>query len=161
MADFSLICSSFPGNSRAEDYRRKCDEALVKFNYKPVSQSCAVAESDKFWWTTLQSNLQTLFREWQEPRLQELVEHRPERLYAQKTTRIRTIMRMSIAASTCPPSNLQTPQQKLPKFGFRTQATALWLMERSSILSAKFDCPVHRQDLSLLVFRVMLVKLEF
>ena len=42
-------------------------------------------------------------------------------------------------------------QQKLPKFGFRTQATALWLMERSSILSTKFDCPVHHQDLSLSV----------
>ena len=40
-------------------YRRKCDEALMKFNYKPVSQSCAVAKSEKFWWTTLQSNLQT------------------------------------------------------------------------------------------------------
>ena len=33
-------------------------------------------------------------------------------------------------------------QQKLPKFGFRSHTTALWPMEQSSILSAKFDCPV-------------------
>ena len=32
------------------------------------------------------------------------------------------------------------PQQKLPKFGFRTHTTALWPMEQSSILSAKSDC---------------------
>ena len=36
------------------------------------------------------------------------------------------------------------------KFGFRTRATALWAMERSSILSAKFDPPVARQNYSLL-----------
>ena len=35
-----------------------------------------------------------------------------------------------------------SPQQKLPKSGFRTRLTALWPMEQSSILSAKFDCPV-------------------
>ena len=40
-------------------------------------------------------------------------------------------------------------QQKLPKFGFRTHTTALWPMEQSSILSAKFDCPVARQNFSL------------
>ena len=34
------------------------------------------------------------------------------------------------------------PQQKLPKFGFRTHRTKFWPMEQSSILSAKFDCPV-------------------
>ena len=32
------------------------------------------------------------------------------------------------------------PQQKLPKFGFGTHTTALWPIEQSSILSAKFDC---------------------
>ena len=42
------------------------------------------------------------------------------------------------------------PPQKLPKFGFRTRTTALWPMEQSSILSAKFDCPVARQNLPLL-----------
>ena len=31
-------------------------------------------------------------------------------------------------------------------FGFRTHTTALWLMEQSSILPAKFDCPVARQN---------------
>ena len=42
------------------------------------------------------------------------------------------------------------PQQTLPKFGFRTCPTALWPMEQSSILSAKFDCPVVCQNFSLL-----------
>ena len=37
-----------------------------------------------------------------------------------------------------------SPQQKLPKSGFRTRLTALWPMEQSSILSAKFHCPVAR-----------------
>ena len=39
--------------------------------------------------------------------------------------------------------------KKLAKFGFRTHTTALWAMEQSFILSAKFDCPVARQNLSL------------
>ena len=43
------------------------------------------------------------------------------------------------------------PQRKLPKFGFCTQTTALWPIEQSSILSAKFDCPVAHQNLLLLV----------
>ena len=38
------------------------------------------------------------------------------------------------------------PQQKLPRFGFRTQIIALCPMEQSSILSVKFDCPVARQN---------------
>ena len=42
------------------------------------------------------------------------------------------------------------PQQKFPKFGFRTHTTALWPMEQSSILSAKFDYPVARQKCSFL-----------
>ena len=42
------------------------------------------------------------------------------------------------------------PQQKLLKFGFRTQATAPWSVEQSFILSAKFDCPVACQNISLL-----------
>ena len=42
------------------------------------------------------------------------------------------------------------PQQKLLKFGFRTQVTALWPVEQSSILSAKFDCSVAHQNISLL-----------
>ena len=42
------------------------------------------------------------------------------------------------------------PQQKLPKFGFRTHTTALWLIDQSSILSDKFDCPLARLDFSLL-----------
>ena len=37
------------------------------------------------------------------------------------------------------------PQQKLPKFGFRTRTTALWPVEQSSILSAKFDCLVPQK----------------
>ena len=41
------------------------------------------------------------------------------------------------------------PQQKLPKFDFRTHTTALWPVEQSSILSAKFDWPVVRQNVSL------------
>ena len=41
-------------------------------------------------------------------------------------------------------------QQKLPMFGFRTHTTALWPMEQSSILSAKFDCPETHQNCSLL-----------
>ena len=41
-------------------------------------------------------------------------------------------------------------QQKLPKFGFHTHTTALCPMEQSSILSAKFDCPVARKNFSLL-----------
>ena len=45
------------------------------------------------------------------------------------------------------PLNRQTA---LPKFGFRTHTTALWPVEQSSILSAKFDCPVARQNFSLL-----------
>ena len=43
------------------------------------------------------------------------------------------------------------PLQKFSKFGFCTQTTALWPIEQSSILSAKFDCPVAHQNLSLLV----------
>ena len=43
------------------------------------------------------------------------------------------------------------PLQKLPKFGFCTQTTAFWPIEQSSILSAKFDCPVAHQNLLLLV----------
>ena len=39
--------------------------------------------------------------------------------------------------------------QKLPKFGFHIHTTALWSMEQSSILFAKFDCPVARQNFSL------------
>ena len=42
------------------------------------------------------------------------------------------------------------PQHKLPKFGFRTHTTALWQMEQSSILSAKFDCVLARQKFLLL-----------
>ena len=42
------------------------------------------------------------------------------------------------------------PQQKLPKFGFRTHTTTFWPMEQSFILSAKFHCPVARQSFSLL-----------
>ena len=36
------------------------------------------------------------------------------------------------------------------KFGFLTHTTALWPMEQSSFLSAEFDCPVARQNYSLL-----------
>ena len=39
-------------------------------------------------------------------------------------------------------------QQKVLEFGFRTHITALWLMGQSSILSAKFDCPVPCQNLT-------------
>ena len=73
-------------------------------SYKPVSQSCAVAKSEKFWRATGQSNL----------------------VYKR------------VAAT------------KASKFGFLTRTTALWPMEQSSILSAKFDCPVARQNVSLL-----------
>ena len=38
------------------------------------------------------------------------------------------------------------PQQKLAKFGFRTRTTAIWPMEQSSILSAKFAYPLARQN---------------
>ena len=41
-------------------------------------------------------------------------------------------------------------QQKLPKFDFCTDTTTLWQKEWSSIVSVKFDCPVARQNLSLL-----------
>ena len=37
-----------------------------------------------------------------------------------------------------------------PKFALRAHTTALWPVEQSSILSAKFDCPMARQNLSLL-----------
>ena len=40
--------------------------------------------------------------------------------------------------------------QVLPTLRFRTHTTALWPMQQSSILSAKFDCPVVRQSISLL-----------
>ena len=42
------------------------------------------------------------------------------------------------------------PEQKLPEFGSRTHTTSLRPMEQFSILSAKFDCPVSRQNISLL-----------
>ena len=35
-------------------------------------------------------------------------------------------------------------KQKLVKFGFRTHTPAFRAVEQSSILSAKFDCPVAR-----------------
>ena len=38
------------------------------------------------------------------------------------------------------------PQKKLPKFGPCSHRTAIWLIEQSSILFAKFDCPVARQN---------------
>ena len=40
-------------------------------------------------------------------------------------------------------------QQKLLMFGFHAHTTAIWSMEQSSILSAKFDRPVVRQNCSL------------
>ena len=52
-------------------------------------------------------------------------------------------------------------QQKLPMFGFRTHTTALWPMEQSSILSAKFDCPETHQNCSLLATAHMIVKLVY
>ena len=43
------------------------------------------------------------------------------------------------------------PQQKLSKsFFYLYSHTALWPMEQSSIISAKFDCPVARQNVLLL-----------
>ena len=42
------------------------------------------------------------------------------------------------------------PQQKLPKFGFGSQTTALWPMYQSCILYAKFDCLVSYRNCSLL-----------
>ena len=39
---------------------------------------------------------------------------------------------------------------KVSNFAFRTHTTALWPMEQSSILSAKFDCSVACQNCSLL-----------
>ena len=42
------------------------------------------------------------------------------------------------------------PPKKLPSFGSLNHATALWPVEQSSILSAKFDWPVACQKLSLL-----------
>ena len=39
-------------------------------------------------------------------------------------------------------------QQKFGNVRFRTHTTALWPMEQSSILSAKFDCPVAHENLS-------------
>ena len=42
------------------------------------------------------------------------------------------------------------PQESLPDFGFRTHTFALWPMEQPSILSAKLDCPLARQNFSLL-----------
>ena len=41
-------------------------------------------------------------------------------------------------------------KQKLPKFDFCTHTSALWPVEQSSILSAKFDCAVDCQKFSLL-----------
>ena len=43
---------------------------------------------------------------------------------------------------------VQTAGQKLPKFRFRTHITTLWAIIQSSILSAKFDCPVAHQNIS-------------
>ena len=43
------------------------------------------------------------------------------------------------------------PQQNLTKFGFRTDTTALWPIEQSSILFAKFDCPEAHLNLPVLV----------
>ena len=41
-------------------------------------------------------------------------------------------------------------QQKFAKVRFRTHTSALWPMEQSCILFAKFDCPVAHENLSLL-----------
>lgn len=41
-------------------------------------------------------------------------------------------------------------QRKLLKFGFYTHITVIWPMEQSSIWYM-FDCPVSRQNISLLV----------
>ena len=41
------------------------------------------------------------------------------------------------------------PKQNI-QFGFRAHITELWSMEQSSILSAKLDCPVARQNFLLL-----------
>ena len=53
------------------------------------------------------------------------------------------------------------PQQKLPKFGFRTHTTALCPVEQSSILSAKYDCPVVCQKFLTFYQLRMIVKLLF
>ena len=50
------------------------------------------------------------------------------------------------------------PQQKLPKFGFGSQTTALWPMYQSCILYAKFDCPV---DPAPECFNCVIVKLAY
>ena len=42
-------------------------------------------------------------------------------------------------------SNLAHKLLAVTKLGFRTLTTALSQVEQSSILSAKFDCPVARQ----------------
>ena len=80
---------------------REFDKYVVVISNKLVSQSRAVAKSEKFWRATAHSAWGT--NGWL--------------------------------------------QQKLPKFGFRT--TAFWPVEQSSILSARFDCPVARQNFSL------------
>ena len=49
-------------------------------------------------------------------------------------------------------------QQRLRKFGFHFHTTALWPVEQGSILSAKFDCPVACQYVSLLVAAKVVVK---
>ena len=41
-------------------------------------------------------------------------------------------------------------QQNRRHFGFRADTTALWPIEQSSILFAKFDCPVAHLNLPLL-----------
>ena len=70
-----------------------------------LSQSCAVAKSEKLWRAIGQSNL------------------------VQSNSWL---------------------QQNLPKFCFWSLKTAVWPMEQSSILPAKFDCPVACQNFSLI-----------
>ena len=43
-------------------------------------------------------------------------------------------------------------QQELSIFGFRTCTTVLWLIEQSSILCARFECPVALQTFLLELF---------
>ena len=94
-----------------------------KFN-DPVAQSCAVAKSENFWRATGQSTWHT----------KSCAVAKSENFWR------------ATGQSTWHTKRLHGYNKNLPKFGFRTHTTALWPVEQSSILSARFDCPVAHQE---------------
>ena len=106
---------------------------LLKSN-KSVSQSCAVAKSEKVWRATAQSRAQTLVH----------------LLRIRRACAVRSLRKLWVRDwPQHNPQSFLTYKRLAATKASRTHTTALSPKEQSSILSAKFDCPVACQNCSL------------